>query len=274
VALQNKKAHDIIGLIAGWGEFPFLVAQTLRAKGKQVVAIAFPEETYSDLENYVNSIHWVSIGQLGKIIKTFKTAGVSQAVMAGMIRHKRLFSHLKLDLKAVALLAGLKDKRADSILKAVADSLAQAGIELISPLPFLKPYLPSKGIISKRRPTKKEREDIEFGYKIAKHIAGVDVGQTVVVKDKAVVAVEAMEGTDACILRSGELSKGGAVVIKVLKPSQDLRFDTPVIGPNTIDSLQKARAAVLAFDSGKTLFIQKDKTIEKANRAKIALVAL
>jgi UDP-2,3-diacylglucosamine hydrolase len=273
VASQSK-ASSKIGLIAGWGEFPFLVAQTMKAKGKHVIAVAFPGETYDDLAQSVDEIHWVSIGQLGKIIKAFKTAGVTQAVMAGMIRHKRLFSNLKLDLKAVTLLAKVKDKRADSLLKAVADTLADSGIELISPLPFLESNLPKKGCLTKRRPSKKEQADIEFGYRLAKHVAKEDIGQTIVVKDKCVVAVEAMEGTDACILRSGEFTKGGGVVIKVLKPKQDLRFDTPVIGPNTIESLQKAKATVLVFDSGKTLFLQKEKTIALANRAKISLIGI
>ncbi|MCK5242466.1 UDP-2,3-diacylglucosamine diphosphatase LpxI [bacterium] len=273
MASQSNKTNKI-GLIAGWGEFPFLVAQTMKAKGKTVIAVAFPGETYAELAQSVNEIHWVSIGQLGKMIKAFKTAGITQVVMAGMIRHKRLFSNLKLDLKAVTLLAKVKDKRADSLLKAVSGVLAQEGVELISPLPYLKSNLPEKGMLTRRRPTKREQEDIQFGYKIAKHLAGADVGQTVVVKEKAVIAVEAMEGTDACIVRSGEFSRGGAVVVKVLKPKQDLRFDTPVIGPNTIESLQKAKATVLAFDAGKTLFIQQEQTIALANKAKITLVGI
>ncbi|MBN1595359.1 UDP-2,3-diacylglucosamine diphosphatase LpxI [candidate division FCPU426 bacterium] len=274
MALPNKKPDNVCGLIAGWGEFPHLVARALKAQGRQVVAVAFPGETYKDLEQHVDDIHWISIGQLGKMISIFKSAGAGEAVMAGMIRHKQLFANIKLDLKAVALLAGVKDKRADTILRAVAEKLGKAGIKLVAPLPYLTDHLPQRGVLTKRRPTPKEKADIHFGYRLAKHVAEADIGQTVVVRDKAVVAVEAMEGTDACILRSGELTRGGAVVVKVVKPHQDYRFDTPVIGPHTIDAMRKAKAAVLAFDAGKTLFIQKDKTIARANAYKIALVAV
>ncbi|MCD4812527.1 UDP-2,3-diacylglucosamine diphosphatase LpxI [bacterium] len=275
MASRNKPAViPKIGLIAGWGEFPFLVAQTMQQKGKRVAAVAFPGETFPEIKTCVDELHWISIGQLGEMIKIFKTAGITQVVMAGMIRHKHLFANLKLDLKAVSLLATMKDKRADSILCAVAGVLEKEGIRLVSPLPYLKVNLPGKGLLTKRKLTQKEQRDITFGYKIAKHVARADIGQTVVVKDQAVIAVEAMEGTDACILRSGEFTRGGAVVIKVLKPTQDLRFDTPVIGPNTIESMLKVKAAVLAFDADKTLFLQKEKTIVMANKKKITLIGV
>lgn len=251
-----------------------MVARVAREQGRPVVAVAFPGETSPELAKIVDSIHWISIGQLGKMRKLFSTSGVREAVMAGMIRHKQLFANLRLDFHAVRLLAQLQDKRADSILRAVADFLHQGGIELVSPLPWLKSHLPEKGLLTKRVPSKKEEKDIAFGYRIAKHIAGADIGQTVVVKDQAVVAVEAMEGTDACILRSGKYLKSGAVVVKVTKPSQDLRFDTPVIGPRTIRSLRKIKAGVMAFDSGKTLLLQRDLTIAEANDAKISLIGL
>lgn len=263
-----------LGLIAGWGEFPALVAQVAKAQGYRVVAVAFPEETEPRMESLVDEIHWVALGQLGKIMKVFKQAGVKQVVMAGLIRHKQLFANLRLDFHAIRLLTRLGDKRANSILGAVADLLETQGMQLVSPLAWLKPYLASKGVLTRRKPTRRETKDIEFGYRIAKHVAGADIGQTVVVKDQAVVAVEAIEGTDACILRSGRYSKGGAVVVKVTKPSQDLRFDTPVIGPRTIASLTKSRAAVLAFDADHTLILQKDHTLAEANRARISLVAL
>lgn len=270
MASPNKS----FGLIAGWGEFPILVTQVLRQQGAHVVAVGFPEETEPRLEKLVDEMHWISLGQLGKLLKLFKSAGVEQAVMAGLIRHKQLFAKLKLDWQAIKLLTQLRDKRADSILGAVADALESEGIELISALPMLKPYLPAKGILTKRKPTAKEEMDIAFGYKIAKHIAGADIGQTVVVKDQAVIAVEAMEGTDACLLRSGKYNKKGGVVVKVTKPSQDLRFDTPVVGPRTIRSMKRAQLSVIAFDAEKTLMLQKEETIKAAQQAKITMVAL
>jgi DUF1009 family protein len=250
------------------------VARVAREQGRRIVAVGFPEETPPDLEKWVDEIHWVRLGQLGKMLKIFRTGHVHEAVMAGLIRHKQLFANIRLDFHALRLLTHLQDKRADSILRAVADVLEQEGIQLVSPLPWLKSFLPEKGLLTRRKPSGKEERDIEFGYRIAKHIAGADIGQTVVVKDQAVVAVEAMEGTDACILRSGKYLKSGAVVVKVTKPSQDLRFDTPVVGPRTIRSLKTVRASVLAFDSGKTLILQRDLTIAEANAAKISLVVL
>lgn len=269
-AFPNNK----LGIIAGWGEFPALVAKEARAMGLQTVAVGFPEETEPRMAELVDEMHWLSLGQLGKLLSSFKKAGVQKAMMAGMIRHKQLFAKLKIDWEAVKLLTTLADKRADSILGAVADKLASEGIELISPLPMLKPYLPGPGVLTRKKPTAKEQADIEFGYKIAKHIAGADIGQTVVVKDQAVIAIEAMEGTDACILRSGKYNKKGGVVVKVTKPSQDLRFDTPVVGPRTIRSMKRARLSVIAFDAEKTLILEKEKTMADAGQAKIVMVAL
>jgi len=272
--LLNKIKTDKLGLIAGWGEFPQLVAKQAREQGIEVVAIAFSEETGKIIEKNVDKVYWISLGQLGKIIKIFKQENIKQAVMAGLIKHKKLFSNLKLDILAITLLAKLKDKRADSILRAVADTLAKAGIELISALPLLTDYLPSQGLLTNTTLKKKEIEDIKFGYHIAKHIAAEDIGQTVVVKNGAVIAVEAMEGTDACILRSSKYIKSGAVVVKVIKPKQDLRFDTPVIGPKTITNLIRIRAGVLAFDTQATLMLHKQEIIKQANQAKISLVAV
>ncbi len=272
--LPSSFSYPQLGLISGGGEFPALVAKIARQGGTRVVAVAFSGETNPALEKSVDEMHWLALGQLGKILKVFKSAGIQYVVMAGLIRHKQLFAKLKLDLHAIRLLTQLQDKRADSILRAVADKLEHEGIKLISPLPLLKAYLPQPGVLTRRRPTRREEQDIEFGYRIAKHIAGADIGQTVVVKDQAVVAVEAMEGTDLCILRSGRYVKSGAVIVKVTKPSQDLRFDTPVLGPKTIRSLKSIKASVLAFDSGKTLMLQKEHTIAEANRSKITLIAL
>ncbi len=263
-----------MGLVAGNGDFPGLVADALRAAGRSVVAVAFPEETDPGLAQHVDAIQWLSLGQLGRIIRTFRAAGVSQAIMAGQIRHQRLFSHLKLDLPALALLARLRDKRADTILKAVAGALEKAGVRFVSPLPYLKAHLPGQGVLTRRRPTPAQQRDIAFGYRIAKTLAGADIGQTVVVKNQAVVAVEAMEGTDECIRRGGALAKAGAVVVKVTKPKQDWRFDTPILGPRTVESMRAARAEVLAFEGGRTVFLNKEITLEQANRARLILVGL
>jgi DUF1009 family protein len=268
------KAGETLGLIAGNGNFPLVFAKSARRQGFRICAIAFPEETSPQLKTLVDEIHWISIGQLGTLIKVFKTAHVQQAFMAGQIRHKRLFANLKLDLRAIALMALLKDKRADSILRGVADTLGKEGIRLESPLPFLQECLPQPGILTRRKPNNQEKKDIQFGYTIAKHIAGADIGQTVVVRNQAVLAVEAMEGTDACIDRGGKFAKKDAVVVKVTKPNQDLRFDMPVVGPQTIKSMMKVKASVIAFDAGQTLLLQPETTLAMANQARISMVAL
>jgi DUF1009 family protein len=267
-------APETLGLIAGNGEFPLLFARAARQQGYKIVAVAFPEETLRRLESLVDEIHWLSIGQLGKLVGAFKSTGVKRAFMAGQIRHKRLFANLKLDLRAVALLARLQDKRADSILRGVAETLRREGVVLESPLPFLQESLPRAGVLTRRKPTAQEKKDIAFGHTLAKHVAGADIGQTVVVKNQAILAVEAMEGTDACIVRGGKFAKNGAVVVKVTKPKQDLRFDMPVVGPRTLQAMIKAKAAVLAFDAGSTLLLHPDATLALANQAKICLLAL
>jgi DUF1009 family protein len=274
-ASPSSRAAEPLGLIAGNGDFPALVATAAKRLGLRVIAVAFPEETKRTLGRKVDEIHWLSIGELGKLIRAFKTAGVRRAVMAGQIRHKRLFANLKVDWHAVTLLAGLKDKRADSILKAVADALAKQGIHLESPLPLLQDHMAKPGVLTRRRPTSAEKKDIDFGHRLAKHVAGADIGQTVVVKNQAVLAVEAMEGTDACILRAGKFTRsGGTVVVKVTKPDQDLRFDMPVVGPRTIRSMIKAGASVLAFDAAATLLLQKPLVLSLADKARLSLVAL
>jgi UDP-2,3-diacylglucosamine hydrolase len=274
VASPSNGAQSVIGLIAGNGDFPELVAGAARKLGLRVVAVAFPEETKKTLPRQVAELYWVSLGQLGKIIRVFKQAGVQRVYMAGQIRHKRLFAGLKLDWKAVTLLARLRDKRADSILKAVAEALGREGLRLESPLDILKEHLSAPGVLTRRKPRPEEKKDIAFGYRIAKHIAAADIGQTVVVKNQAILAVEAMEGTDACILRGGRFARNGAVVVKVTKPEQDLRFDMPVIGLRTIRSLRQAQATVLAFDAAATLLIGKDAIISEADRSGISLVAM
>jgi len=251
-----------------------LVAEAAARQGFQVVAVGFPGETRPDLARRVAVMHWISLGQFGRLIRIFKQSEIKRAYMAGQIRHKRMFSQLKFDLKALSLLARLRDKRADSILKTVAEALDREGVHLVSPLPLLKEYLPQPGVLTRRRPSPQERKDIEFGYRLAKHVASADIGQTVVVKNQAVLAVEAMEGTDACIVRGGRYARQGAVVVKVAKPSQDMRFDTPVLGPRTIAAMRKVGARLLAFDARQTLLLKRPEVLAAAEAAGITLIAL
>jgi len=269
-----KIANRKIGLIAGNGRFPLIFAQEAKKAGLEVVAVAIKKETDPGLEKLVDRIHWVSVGQLGDLIEICKKEGISKAVMAGQVRHTRLFSEVRLDARAMALLAGVKDKKANSLLGAVADELSREGIELVDSATFLSHLLPSPGILTRRKPTQKEWRDIEFGHKMAKEIAGLDIGQTVVVKDQAVLAVEGMEGTDLAIKRGGKLGRGDAVVVKVSKPQQDRRFDLPIVGERTIEVLKETKAKVLAFSARSTILLDREKVVKKANESGISLVAI
>jgi len=268
--ILNRK----IGLIAGNGRFPLIFAREAKRAGVEVVALAIKKETSPSLVNLVDRIHWVDVGQLGDLIEICKKEGITRAVMAGQVKHTRLFSEVKLDSRAMALLAGVKDKKANSLLGAVADELSREGIELIDSASYLAHLLPSPGILTRRKPTQKEWQDIEFGHKMAKEIAGLDIGQTVVVKDQAVLAVEGMEGTDRTIRRGGKLGKGNVVVVKVSKPQQDRRFDLPIVGERTIEVLKEAKAKVLAFSARSTILLDRDKVVKSANKNGISLVAV
>lgn len=268
--IENRK----IGLIAGNGRFPLIFAQEAKKAGAEVVALAIKKETSPSLENLVDRVHWVDVGQLGDLIEICKKEGITRAVMAGQVRHTRLFSQVKLDARAMALLAGVKDKKANSLLGAVADELSREGIELIDSSAYLSHLLPSPGILTRRKPTQKEWQDIEFGHKMAKEIAGLDIGQTVVVKDQAVLAVEGMEGTDLTIKRGGKLGKGDVIVVKVSKPQQDRRFDLPIVGERTVEVLKEAKAKVLAFSARSTILLDREKVVKKANQNGISLVAI
>ncbi|MFH1784232.1 MAG: UDP-2,3-diacylglucosamine diphosphatase LpxI [bacterium] len=268
--LEKKK----IGLIAGNGEFPLFFARFARKEGHSIIAAAIKEETKPELENEVDGIYWLHLGQLKKLIDIFKSENIREAVMAGQVKHFRLFDVLKLDSSAVALLSRLKDKRADSILKGVADELGKHGIKLMDSTRFLSSFLPAKGILTSLKPTKDQWKDIRFGYEIAKNVAGLDIGQTVVVKDRAVLAVEAMEGTDVTIKRGGKFAKKGAVVVKVSKPRQDRRFDIPIVGERTIKVLREAGISVLAFSAGSTLLLEKELVVKEAKKSKVCLVAV
>lgn len=263
-----------IGLIAGGGKFPLIFAQEAKKIGKELISIALKGETNPQIEKIVNRTYWVNVGKLGKLIKVLKQEHVKEAVMAGRVRHTRLFTEVKLDLRAIKLLGKIENKKSDSILGAVAQELENEGIKLLNSTIFLSSLLPQKGVISLRRPTEDEEKDIKFGFEIAKRIAGLDIGQTVVVKSRCVLAVEALEGTDKCILRGSQLGKGKVVVVKVAKPKQDMRFDVPVIGKRTIQVLTETGVSTLAIEENKTLILDKEEVINLANKSGISIVVI
>jgi UDP-2,3-diacylglucosamine hydrolase len=265
-----------IGIIAGNGKFPFLALQGARDLGHEVTVIAIKEEAFPDLEASAQkadaALHWVSLGQLGKCIKLLKAAGVSQAVMAGQVRHVKIFSGIIPDLTLLSVLKRLKARNTDALISAVADVMKDEGIQLLDSTMFLAPLLAREGVLSNRAPDERERADLEFGYRIADAIAALDIGQTIAVKHKAVVAVEAMEGTDEVIGRAGHLAGPGVCIVKVAKPKQDMRFDVPVIGLATIQAMRIAGATTLSVDAGKTLVLDGEHVFASANEAAIAIV--
>ena len=263
-----------LGLIAGGGQFPILVADEAQKHGLQTIAIGFNKITSPTLQSHVSKLCWIDLGSFSKLIKEFKSEKIHKAIMAGQIRHVNLLKEIRLDLRTLRLLKRMADKKADSILGTVADELEREGITILDSTTYLPSLLPPPGVITKRKPTKKEMNDITFGFETAKGIAGLDIGQTVVVKDKTVVAVEAMEGTDETIKRGGRIGGKGMVVVKVSKPKQDMRFDVPVIGLRTIQCLKEAGASVMAIESGKTIFFDQEAVIAEANREKISLVSV
>jgi DUF1009 family protein len=266
-----------LGLIAGNGRFPFLVLDAARGAGHDVTVIALKEEAFPDLEALAArapaaAFHWISLGQLGTWISTLKAAGVTQAVMAGQVKHTKLFTDIMPDRTALGVLMRLKARNTDAIISGVADALRDQGIELINSTAFLTPLMARAGVLTRRPPTREEQADLDFGYRIADAVAGLDIGQTIAVKSAAVVAVEAMEGTDAVIARAGQLAGAGVTVIKVAKPGQDMRFDVPVVGVSTIEAMRAAGGAVLSIDAGKTLMIEGDAVINAADEAGICIV--
>jgi UDP-2,3-diacylglucosamine hydrolase len=267
---------DRLGLIAGHGRFPFLVLDAARGAGHHVTVVALKEETFPELADLAAHapaapIHWISVGQLGKCISVLKEAGVSRAVMAGQVKHTKLFD-VRPDMTALSVLMRLKARNTDALISAVADVLRDNGIELIDSTAFLAPLMAQAGVLTGRGPTALEQAELDFGYRIADAIAGMDIGQMIVVKSAAVVAVEAMEGTDAVIARAGQLAGPGTCVIKVAKPNQDMRFDVPVVGVSTIEAMRAAGATILSVDAGKTLMIDGDAIIRAADAAGICLV--
>ena len=266
-----------LGLIAGNGQFPFLVLEAAKRLGHEVIVIGIREETDSALaevaaEHRLYSFHWVSLGQLGKCIDILTKAGASRALMAGQVKHTKLFTGVVPDRVMLATLARVVTKNTDALMSAVAETFEKHGIELVDSTSFLGPLLAKQGLLTSREPSEDERSDLQFGYEMADAVARLDIGQTIVVKDRAVVAIEAMEGTDAVIARAGQLAGAGVRVIKVAKPKQDMRFDVPVVGIPTIRAMQKAAANVLSVDAGVTLVLDGEGVIEEAEKAGIVVV--
>ncbi|MFC1709455.1 LpxI family protein [Candidatus Omnitrophota bacterium] len=270
-----KTIKQKIGLISGSGKFPFLFAKAARKKGYDVTSIAIRNNTDSRLKRYVDHIKWFKISEFRKIFEFLNNESIENVVMAGQIKPHTLFNkEIFQDEELRKLIVDLEDRRADSIFSAIALKLKEAGVKLLDSTIFLEDYLPKKGILTCGEPSSEIWEEINFGFQIAKEMGRLDIGQTVVVKSKAIVAVESMEGTDATIRRAGNIANSGCVVIKVSKPKQDMRFDIPVAGPRTIKNLIRIRAKCLAFESGKTLLIDRERCVKEANRHKIAIVAV
>ncbi|MBI4348995.1 MAG: UDP-2,3-diacylglucosamine diphosphatase LpxI [Elusimicrobia bacterium] len=265
-----------LGLIAGSGQFPILVAEAASRKGLEVIALGITGVTDPELAKRVKRFEQYKLGQISKPIEVLKSEGVTQAVMAGKVQHASVFGGVMPDLKAMKLLARLKDKRTDTILAAVAEEFGREGITLLPSHTYLADLLATPGAMTKRKPSAAESMDIDLGWRAAKAVAGFDIGQTVVAGQNAIVAVEGMEGTDACVLRAGELArgKGGLVVVKVAKPKQDFRYDLPVIGLATLDVLSKSGSTALAVEADKTLIFDKEEFLKKADQLKIAVVGL
>lgn len=263
------------GLIAGNGDFPFLVLEGARSRGIDMAVIAIREEASPALERAASRFHWISLGELGRGIDLLHQEGVKHAVMAGQVKHNKIFSSIRPDWRLAKLLLALPSKNTDSLIGAVAHVLEGEGIELVDSTKFLGPLLPETGVLTRRPPDDAEAADIAYGRQIAHQIAGLDLGQTVVIRDRACVAIEAMEGTDETIERAARIAGGQRlVVVKVSKPRQDMRFDVPVIGGKTIEVMRRANATALAIDAGRTLLFDREALIRAADEASIAIQAL
>ena len=277
-------SQEKIGLIAGNGKFPFLVLEAARAQGFEVIVAAIKEETLPEIEaEDAVSVHWLSLGELSKLIETFQREGVRRAVMAGQVKHKQIFSSIRPDWRLAKVLLSLATRNTDSLLGAIAKVLADEGITLEKSTWLLEPLLVKPGILTDRVPTEQERKNIEYGRQVAARLVQHDIGQTVVIAESACVAVEAMEGTDATIERGGEIMRSlhgdastlsrALTVVKIAKPNQDMRFDVPVIGVKTMEVMQAAGATCLAVDAGKCLLLDGQKVIDAANSRSIAIAA-
>ncbi len=277
-----------LGLIAGNGSFPFLLLEAARAHGLEVVVVAIKEETSSAMNSRAAAdpgvqLHWLSLGELSRLIETFRAAGVTRAVMAGQVRHKQIFSSIRPDWRLAKLLMNLRTRNTDMLLGAVAKVLADEGIELISSTQYLEPLLAREGTMTRREPNADELRDVEYGLQVARALAAYDLGQTVVIAAQACVAVEAMEGTDATIARAGELFRTlgegdstlsrALTIVKVAKPNQDMRFDVPVVGLPTIEAMRTAGATCLCVEAGRTLLFDQAAMIQAADQGSLAFIA-
>ena len=279
-----------LGLIAGNGRFPFLLLDAARAHGLTVVVAAIKEETDPEIDERASGddnirVHWLSLGELSRLIETFHAEGVERAVMAGQVKHKQIFSSIRPDWRLAKLLLSLRTRNTDMLLGAIAKVLADEGIELISSTQYLEPLLAEHGVLTRRAPSEAEASDVEYGRTVARGVAGFDLGQTVVIAARACVAVEAMEGTDATIARAGALFRAMAdegeastlsrslTVVKVAKPNQDMRFDVPVVGAATIRTMVEAGATCLSLEAGRTLIFDRAAVVDAANKADISIVA-
>jgi hypothetical protein len=292
--LMRVPVQQKLGLIAGNGDFPLLLLDAARAQGADVVVAAIREETSPRIEQRgASAVYWLSLGELGKLIDTFKKEGVHTAIMAGQVKHKQIFSSIRPDWRLAKVLLSLATRNTDSLIGAVAKVLAEEGINLISSTSYLEPLLAQPGVLTRRAPNETEQKNLEYGRKVACHLTQYDIGQTVVIAESACVAVEAMEGTDATILRAGEIMRSLApsdgpipqpsdepiqisralTVVKVAKPNQDMRFDVPVIGVKTIATMKQAGATCLSVDAGKCLLLEGQAIIQAADEAGIAIVA-
>ena len=277
-------SHDKrLGLIAGNGRFPFLVLDAARAQGLEVIVAAIKEETFPEIESRGATVHWLSLGELSKLIETFKREGVHRAIMAGQVKHKQIFSSIRPDWRLAKLLLTLGTRNTDSLLGAIGKVLADEGIILENSTSMLEPLLAKAGVLTRRPPTEPEQKNIDYGRAVARHLAQFDIGQTVVVAEGACVAVEAMEGTDTTIERAGQIMGSlesnpsilsrALTVVKIAKPNQDMRFDVPVVGAKTIEVMRNAGATCLAIDAGRCLLLDGTKITSAADAANIAIIA-
>jgi DUF1009 family protein len=274
VAAPETSAASNWGLIAGNGDFPFLVLEGARSRGIEMAVIAIREEASPELERVAKRLHWVSLGELSRTIELLHQEGVKHAVMAGQVKHNKIFSAIRPDWRLAKLLFSLPTKNTDSLIGAIARVLGEEDIELVDSTKFLGPLLPQPGVLTRRAPNESEAADIAYGHKVARQIAGLDLGQMVVVRDRACVAIEAMEGTDETIERAARITGGEKlVVVKVSKPMQDMRFDVPVVGLKTIEVMRRSNATALAIDAGSTLLFDREELIRAADDAGIAIEA-
>jgi DUF1009 family protein len=271
---SSTKNQEILGLIAGGGPFPLIAADAARRRGIRVVAIAHHQETDPALAGKVDDIAWIKLGQFGHLIRELKRKNVKKTIMAGTIAKKKIFENIRPDLKGLAVMSRLAFFHDDDILRAVAEELAKEGIEIVSSTLYLPDLVAPRGCLTRRKPTRTEQDDIRFGWRVAKELGRMDIGQCVVVRKKTVLALEAIEGTNETILRGGTLGREKTVVVKVSKPNQDLRFDVPAIGIETVRTMSRVKASALAVEAGKTLIFDKRGVITYANRLGISVVAL